>query len=76
MTSVDPRHLLWDEIRLVEVEVEVEVEARGLACGLKSLREICPSACVFLCVCVMGSAWSPSGSNMAAQPSVTKARGF
>ena len=52
MTSVDPRHLLRDEIRLVEVEVEVEVEARGLTCGLKSLREICPSACVFLCVCV------------------------
>lgn len=49
MTSVDPRHLLRDEIRLVEVEVEVE--ARGLACGLKSLREICPSACVFVCVC-------------------------
>lgn len=74
MTSVDPRHLLRDEIRLVEVEVEVE--ARGLTCGLKSLRKICPSACVFVCVCVMGSAWSPSGSNMAAQPSVTKARGF
>lgn len=70
MTSIDPRHLFVgyvDEIRLVGVEVEVE--ARGLACGLKSLREICP------CVCVC-FAWSPGGSNMAVQPSVTKARGF
>lgn len=46
MTSIDPRHLFVgyvDEIRLVEVEVE----ARGLACGLKSLREIS------LCVCAL-----------------------
>lgn len=53
MTSIDPRHLFVgyvDEIRLVGVEVEVE--ARGLACGLKSLREICP--CV--CVCVLHGA--------------------
>lgn len=60
MTSIDPRHLFVgyvDEIRLVGVEVEVE--ARGLACGLKSLREICPSVCV--CVFCMEPRWLQHG---------------
>lgn len=65
-----------DEIRLVGVEVE----ARGVACGLITLRELCPAQggggegeCVR--DSMMRSAWKRSGSDKAVQASVTKARG-